>query len=77
MYLAANFAGHFELNAIFLGALDSSEKKLVIPASSNVVYVEPGYLLYVKDGALVVQRFELGTFTVQGDARVIRNVVFT
>jgi hypothetical protein len=37
LYLAANFAGHFEMNAIFLGSLDSTEKKLVVPASSHPV----------------------------------------
>jgi len=75
LYLGANFAGHFELNAIFLGALDSAARKLIVPASSNAVYAEPGYLLYVRDSALVAQRFELGTNTVKGDARVVRNEI--
>jgi Tol biopolymer transport system component len=73
LYLAANFAGHFDMNAIFLGSLDSTEKKLVVAASSNPVYVHPGYLLYVRDGALVAQRFDLGTYSVNGDAQLIQN----
>jgi eukaryotic-like serine/threonine-protein kinase len=75
LYLGANFAGHFGMNAIFLGALNSPEKKLIVPASSNAVYAEPGYLLYVRDGALVAQRFELGTYMLRGDARVVRNEI--
>jgi Tol biopolymer transport system component len=73
LYLAANFAGHFDMNAIFLGSLDSTEKKLVVPVSSNAVYVDPGYLLYVRDGTLVAQRFDLGTYSVRGDAQLIQN----
>ncbi len=75
LYLGANFAGHFEMNAIFLGSLDSAEKILVVAASSNAVYVEPGYLLYLRDGALVAQRFDLGTYSVKGDAQLIQNDV--
>jgi eukaryotic-like serine/threonine-protein kinase len=75
LYLGANFAGHFDLNGIFLGALDLPEKKLIVTAGSNAVYVEPGYLLYVKDGALVAQRFDVKTYSVQGDARVVRNEI--
>ena len=73
LYLGANFAGHFEMNAIFQGSLDSAEKKLVVAASSNAIYVEPGYLLYVRDGALMAQRFDLGTYSVKGDAQLIQN----
>jgi len=75
LYLGANSAGHFGFNAMCLGALDSAARKLIVPASSNAVYAEPGYLLYVRDSALVAQRFELGTNTVKGDARVVRNEI--
>jgi Tol biopolymer transport system component len=73
LYLGANFAGHFEMNAIFLGALDSAEKRLVVAASSNAVYVEPGYLLYLRDGALVAQRFDRHAYSVKGDPQLIQN----
>jgi len=73
LYLGANFAGHFDMNAIFLGSLDSAEKKVVVPVSSNAIYVDPGFLLYVRDGALVAQRFDLGTYSVKGDAQLIQN----
>jgi len=54
-------------------SLDSTEKKLVVPASSNAIYVDPGYLLYMRDGALVARRFDLGKYSVNGDAQLIQN----
>jgi len=75
VYSGANFAGHFDMNAIFVGSLDSVEKKLIITASSNAVYVDPGYLLYVRDGALVAQEFDTRTYALKGDARVMRNEI--
>jgi len=59
LYLAANFGGEFEKNAIFVGSLDSKETRLVVGASSNAAYADPGYLLYVRDNALVAQRLDL------------------
>jgi eukaryotic-like serine/threonine-protein kinase len=77
LYLAANFSGQFDKNAIFLGSLDSTEKKMVLSASSNVVYAEPGYLLYLRDtdNALVAQRFDRRSFAVSGDPQVVQTGV--
>jgi serine/threonine protein kinase/Tol biopolymer transport system component len=77
LYLAANFSGSFEKNAIFLGSLDSKEKRLVLAASSNVVYAEPGYLVYLRDSdrSLVSQRFDLNSFSTSGDSRVVQSGV--
>jgi serine/threonine protein kinase len=77
LYLAANFSGSFEKNAIFLGSLDSKEKRLVLAASSNVVYAEPGYLVYLRDSdrSLVAQRFDLNSFSTSGDSRVVQSGV--
>ncbi len=75
IYLAANFSGHPENNGIFLGSLDSQEKRYLVPASSNAAYAEPGYLLYLRDGALVAQGFDLKNFAVKGEPEVVlRNV---
>ena len=48
-----------ESNAIYVGALDSNEKTLLLPARSNVVYAS-GYLLYMREHVLLAQRFDAG-----------------
>ena len=55
---------------IRVGALDSKDSKLVVSAASNAAYAS-GYLLYVRQGALVAQRFDLGTLAVVGEATVV------
>ena len=75
LFLGANFGGDFEKNAIFVGSLDSNEKHLVVAASSNAAYADPGYLLYIRNNALVAQRFDLRTFAVTGDAHIISDKV--
>ena len=67
LYLAANFAGHLEANAVFLGALDSEPPRMIVQASSNVVPVAPGYLLFYRDRALMAQPFELRRMALSGE----------
>jgi eukaryotic-like serine/threonine-protein kinase len=75
LYLAGNFSGHFENNEVFLGSLDSAEKRPIVSASSNVAYADPGYLLYLKDNALVAQKFDLGSYTLSGEAHTLSDEV--
>ena len=75
LYLAGNFGGQFEKNAIYVGSLDGKEKHFVINASSNAAYAGPGYLLYWRDGALVAQKFDLRSYTVSGEPRTISDGV--
>jgi len=77
LYLAANFSAQFDKNAIIVGSLDSTETKTVLAASSNAVYAEPGYLLYLRDTdqALVAQRFDRRSYEVSGDPQVVQSGV--
>jgi eukaryotic-like serine/threonine-protein kinase len=75
LYLAANFSGHFEANEVFLGSLDSGEKRPIVSASSNAAYAEPGYLLYLRDNALVAQRFDLRKYVLSGEPHTISDEV--
>ncbi|MBZ5600298.1 MAG: protein kinase [Acidobacteriia bacterium] len=75
LYLAANFSGHFDANEIFLGSLDSGDKRPIVSASSNVAYAEPGYLLYMRDNALVAQKFDARNYVLSGEARTISDEV--
>ena len=56
-----------ESNAIYIGALDSSEKTLLLQARSNVLYAS-GYLLYVRERILLAQRFDPSSRRLVGEA---------
>jgi Tol biopolymer transport system component len=46
-------------NVIYLGSLDSKERKRLLTADSRAVYAAPGFLLFVRQGTLLAQRFDL------------------
>ena len=71
LYLAANFAGNDAANAVFVGALDSSEKRFVVSAGTNVAFAAPGYLLYYKNKTLLAQFFDLKNFQLTGEPTTI------
>jgi len=58
-------------NAVYLGALGSNQRALVLRNDSNAVYAEPGYLLLVRNGTLMAQRFNPRKLAVEGDAMPI------
>ena len=53
--------------AVYTGSLDSHETKLVVTAGSKAVYAPPGYLLYVKDGALNAQAIDPKSLQLRGE----------
>jgi Tol biopolymer transport system component len=75
LFLAANFSGHFEKNAICLGMLDSREWHPIANASSNAAYAEPGFLIYVRDNALVAQRFDARHYVLSGEPQTVSDEV--
>ncbi|HEV2113430.1 MAG TPA: protein kinase [Terriglobales bacterium] len=75
IYLAANFAGEFRKNAIYVGGLDSNEKRLLTLSASNAAYAEPGYLLYLRDTTLMAQKFDARTLSLSGEARTLSSDV--
>ena len=52
---------------IWVGLLGSSERKLVLRADSNAIYVSPGYLLFRQDENLVARPFDAKSLTLSGD----------
>src|SRR5262249_44886758 len=46
LYMTANFGGKDSANAIFVGSLDSNEKRFIVEATANAAYAAPGYLLF-------------------------------
>jgi Tol biopolymer transport system component len=61
LYSAIHLSGGRQLSEVYVGSLNSNEKRLVTKASTNVAYVAP-YLLYYHDRTLFGQHFDTKTF---------------
>jgi len=46
---------------IYVGTLDSTERKLLLNVDSSIAYAPPGYLLFVRDRILMAQAFDATT----------------
>ena len=54
-------------SGVYVGSLDASAgHRRVLESDTQAQYVEPGYLLYIKDGAFLVQRVEPDTLAARG-----------
>ena len=77
LYMAANFSGRNDEDAIFVGSLDSNEKRFIVKASANAAYAAPGYLMFYRDKTLLAQRFDLKHFALTGGpAAVLADVQY-
>jgi len=75
IYLAANFSSKPGINALFIGALNSSEKHFLVNSSANAAYAEPGYLLYFRDKTLVAQPLDLKSYSLRGEPHTLSDEV--
>jgi len=55
-------------NGVFLGSLDGKPPVRLLPDVSTTVYSPDGYLLFVRQGRLTAQRFDLKTLALTGEA---------
>jgi eukaryotic-like serine/threonine-protein kinase len=62
-------------NGIYLAALDSKERKLLLRNDSNATYAAPGYLLFVRDNTLMAQRFNPRGLALEGEAKPLADHV--
>ena len=72
VYLEAGSGGGLRL---MLGALDGTAPATLVESDSRAQYVEPGYLLYVRESTLVAQPFDAGTGKLTGDPRPLADKV--
>ncbi|MEP6918761.1 MAG: protein kinase, partial [Acidobacteriota bacterium] len=47
------------VRGVYLGTLDSSEVARLLPSDSQAAYMLPGWLLFVRQGTLLAQRFDV------------------
>jgi Tol biopolymer transport system component len=57
-----------EKDMVFVADLESKSRRALIPATSNVVYAAPGYLLFLRELTLMAQPFDAGKLQTTGDA---------
>ena len=67
LYLAMDLSGRKILSPIYVGSLNSNEKRLVTQAKANVAYAEPGYLLFYRDQTLFAQPFDAKKLELSGE----------
>jgi eukaryotic-like serine/threonine-protein kinase len=71
LFMAFNVSKQAGTDAIYVGSLDSNEKKLLTRATANPAYAAPGYLLFYRDKTLFAQHFDLSKLTLTGEASPI------
>jgi len=75
LYLAANHADPSSPDTgVFFASLDGKENRLLVSSRSSAIYAS-GYLLYVRDNALVAQPFNPSSGRFKGDATVLNDDV--
>jgi Tol biopolymer transport system component len=69
LYLAvgSKTGGPVSPNGIYVTALDSNERKLLVPGGSNAKYAE-GYLLFLREQTLMAQPFDVERLELAGEA---------
>jgi eukaryotic-like serine/threonine-protein kinase len=60
---------------IYLGSLDSKDRPLLLAGTSSGAYAPPGYLLFVREGTLMAQRFDTENFRLTGEASPVADTV--
>ena len=66
-----------EPDGIFLGTLDSNERRQLVAGRSNGAYAPPGYLLFVREGTLLAQPFDVARGEITGAAVPVADPVQT
>lgn len=67
--------GTTQQQGLYLASLDGGGTKRLGPADISAVYVPSGFLLFMREDALIAQRFELESGTLAGDPVIIAESV--
>jgi Tol biopolymer transport system component len=78
LYLAvgSNATGPGSPNGIYVTALDSTERKLLVPGGSSAIYAQ-GHLLFLREQTLVAQPFDAERLELTGDPAPVAEDVAT
>jgi eukaryotic-like serine/threonine-protein kinase len=67
LYLAMDLSGRKTASSIYLGSLNSKEKRLITTSIANAAYAAPGYLLFYRNQTLFAQPFDEKKFELGGE----------
>ena len=67
LFLSAMVASFGRNDGLYVGSLDSKEYHLVMNTEGPGLYAAPGYLLYLRDRAIMAQRFDMKTLRLSGE----------
>ncbi len=74
-YIRLGTASFAAESGVYIGSLDSSEPKLLVRSQANGLYVPPGYMLFWREGSLMVQPFDAKGLKPTGEALPIAEAV--
>jgi eukaryotic-like serine/threonine-protein kinase len=66
-FLYQSWNGRSDTSAIFVAALDGSDRKLLLNADSNPLFASPGYLLFARGTTLTAQSLDIRKLELTGD----------
>jgi Tol biopolymer transport system component len=67
LFMAFDVSAQGKPQAIYVGSLDSKERKFLTTAAANTAYAAPGYFLFFRDKTLFAQHIDLGKFELTGE----------
>jgi len=67
LFLSAQVSKWGKEDGLYAASLDSTEAHLVVKTEANGVYAAPGYLLYLRDRAVMAQPFDLKKLELTGE----------
>jgi len=67
LFLSATITKGGQADGIYLGDLDSNERRLVVNTNANGAYAAPGYLFFYRDKTLFAQPFDLKNYQLTGE----------
>ena len=71
LFLSLFSASANSKSGIYIGTLDSKEKKFLFTTKTNAYFAPPGSLFFVRNSALMVQPFDPQTLKLSGEAKQI------
>jgi serine/threonine protein kinase len=69
--------GKAEVSGVYIGSLDSTDSKRILTSDAQAVYAPPGYLLFLRQGALLAQPFDLKKLELTGEPRPLAEHIAT
>lgn len=67
--------GRDAVRGVYLGSLDSSRVSRLVPSDTQGAYMAPGWLLFIRQGTLWAQRFDLERRSISGEPLAVADSV--